>query len=128
MGLTGAELMGGMGDMKDILQPIVIRAINTESLSQRDPAPGPVSTLTGPLPGQNHIMMYSFIYVFGLIVLSVFKCLKTPIKVFIFGLLISLFVLFCRQGYPDEYNRANRSAYNDYFAGYKSYDYGGMSY
>lgn len=65
MGHTGAELMGGMGDMKGILQPIVIRAINTQSLSQRDPVPGPVSTLTGPLPGQNHIMMYSFIYRFG---------------------------------------------------------------
>lgn len=52
--------MGGMGDTKAILQPIMIRAINTESLSQRDPVPGPVSTLTGPLPGQNHIIMYSF--------------------------------------------------------------------
>lgn len=56
--------MGGMGDMKVILQPIVIRVINTESLSPRDPVPGPVSTLTGPLPGRNH-MMYSFMYTFG---------------------------------------------------------------
>lgn len=62
MGHTGAELMGGMGDMKGILQPIVIKAINIESLSQRDPTPGPVSTLTGPLPGQNHIMMYYILF------------------------------------------------------------------
>lgn len=53
--------MCGMGGMKGILQLIMIRAINTESLSQRDPVPGPVSTLTGPLPGQNHITIYSFI-------------------------------------------------------------------
>lgn len=44
--------MDGTGDMKGILQPIVIRAINTESLSQRDPVPEPVSTLTDPPPGQ----------------------------------------------------------------------------
>lgn len=49
--------MGGMGDMRGILQPIMTRAINTESLSQRDPVPGLVSTLTGPLPGQNRIVM-----------------------------------------------------------------------
>lgn len=64
MGHTGAELMAGMGDMKGILQPIMIRAINTESLSQRDPVPGPVSTLTGPLPGQNYRIMYSFMCTF----------------------------------------------------------------
>lgn len=57
MGRTGAELTGGMGDMRGILQPITTRAINTESLSQRDPVPGPVSTLTGPLPGQSQIAM-----------------------------------------------------------------------
>lgn len=49
--------MGGMGDMKGILEPIMTRAINTESLSQRDPVPGLVSTLTGPLLGQNQIVM-----------------------------------------------------------------------
>lgn len=62
--------MGGMGDMKGILQPIRTRAINTESLSQRDPVPGLVSTLTGPLPGQNHIVMCSFIDTFGHAVLN----------------------------------------------------------
>lgn len=37
--------------------------------------------------------------------------------------------LLCRQGYPEDYNRANRSAYNDYYADYaKHYDYGGMSH
>lgn len=41
---------------------------------------------------------------------------------------MSLLVLFYRQGYPEEYNRANRSAYNDYYADYKHYDYGGMSH
>lgn len=60
MGNTGTEQMDGTGDMKGILQPIVIRAINTESPSQRDPVPEPVSTLTGRLPGQNHLMMYNF--------------------------------------------------------------------
>nr|XP_049908507.1 protein transport protein Sec16A isoform X2 [Epinephelus moara] len=34
-----------------------------------------------------------------------------------------------RQGYPDEYQRANRSAYNDYYADYaKHYDYGAYNY
>lgn len=51
MGNTGAEQMDGTGDMKGILQPIVIRTINTESLSQRDPVLEPVSTLTGHLQG-----------------------------------------------------------------------------
>lgn len=33
-----------------------------------------------------------------------------------------------RQGYPDDYQRANQSAYSDYYAEYpKHYDYGGMS-
>lgn len=66
--------MGGMGDTKGILQHIMIRAINTESLSQRDPVPGPVSTLTGPLPGQNHIIIYSSIDSIGWAVLSAFSC------------------------------------------------------
>lgn len=60
MGHTGTEQMDGTGDMKGILQPIVIRAINTESLNQRDPVPEPVSTLTDPPPGQKHLMMYNF--------------------------------------------------------------------
>lgn len=50
--------MDGTGDMKGIPQPIVIRTINTESLSQRDPVQEPVSTLTGHLPGQNHLKMH----------------------------------------------------------------------
>nr|XP_046230540.1 protein transport protein Sec16A isoform X4 [Scatophagus argus] len=34
-----------------------------------------------------------------------------------------------RQGYPDDYHRANRSAYSDYYADYaKHYDYGGYNY
>ncbi|KAM3600349.1 uncharacterized protein V6R79_021856 [Siganus canaliculatus] len=34
-----------------------------------------------------------------------------------------------RQGYPDEYYRANRSAYSEYYADYaKHYDYGGYNY
>ncbi|XP_049460596.1 protein transport protein Sec16A isoform X2 [Epinephelus fuscoguttatus] len=34
-----------------------------------------------------------------------------------------------RQGYPDEYQRANRSAYNDYYADFpKHYDYGAYNY
>ncbi|XP_047425251.1 protein transport protein Sec16A isoform X2 [Mugil cephalus] len=34
-----------------------------------------------------------------------------------------------RQGYPDDYQRANRSAYNDYYADYpKHYDYAGYNY
>ncbi|XP_044031208.1 protein transport protein Sec16A isoform X4 [Siniperca chuatsi] len=34
-----------------------------------------------------------------------------------------------RQGYPDEYPRANRSAYSEYYADYaKHYDYGGYNY
>ncbi|KAF7652368.1 hypothetical protein LDENG_00097840 [Lucifuga dentata] len=33
-----------------------------------------------------------------------------------------------RQGYPDDYHRANRSAYSDYYADYaKQYDYGGYN-
>lgn len=58
MGNTGTEQTGGTGDMKGIPQPIVNRAINTESPSQRDPVPEPVSTLTGRLPGQNHFMQF----------------------------------------------------------------------
>lgn len=49
---TGAEQMLGMADMKGSPQLIVIQTTNTESLSQRDPAPEPVSTLTGPPPGE----------------------------------------------------------------------------
>lgn len=49
---TGAEQMLGMVDMKASPQLIVIQTTNTESLSQSDPAPEPVSTLTGPHPGQ----------------------------------------------------------------------------
>lgn len=52
--------MHGTADMKDTLQPIVIQTINTESLNQRDPVPELVSTLTGPLPGQNHLVMHNF--------------------------------------------------------------------
>ncbi|XP_070780798.1 protein transport protein Sec16A [Enoplosus armatus] len=34
-----------------------------------------------------------------------------------------------RQGYPEEYHRANRSAYSEYYADYaKHYDYGGYNY
>ncbi|XP_076613925.1 protein transport protein Sec16A isoform X2 [Chaetodon auriga] len=34
-----------------------------------------------------------------------------------------------RQGYPDDYHRANRSAYSEYYADYaKHYDYGGYNY
>ncbi|KAM9841400.1 protein transport protein Sec16A isoform 2-T2 [Aulostomus maculatus] len=34
-----------------------------------------------------------------------------------------------RQGYPDNYHRSNRSAYNEYYADYaKHYDYGGYNY
>nr|XP_057904596.1 protein transport protein Sec16A isoform X3 [Doryrhamphus excisus] len=34
-----------------------------------------------------------------------------------------------RQGYPDDYNRANRSAYDEYYANYaKHYDYAGYNY
>uniref|UniRef100_A0A674MV35 Protein transport protein sec16 n=1 Tax=Takifugu rubripes TaxID=31033 RepID=A0A674MV35_TAKRU len=33
-----------------------------------------------------------------------------------------------RQGYQDDYNRAKRTAYNDYYADYKHYDYAGMRY
>ncbi|XP_020508998.1 protein transport protein Sec16A isoform X4 [Labrus bergylta] len=34
-----------------------------------------------------------------------------------------------RQGYPEDYQRANQSAYNDYYADYaKHYDYAGYSY
>ncbi|KAG7241191.1 hypothetical protein INR49_025934 [Caranx melampygus] len=34
-----------------------------------------------------------------------------------------------RQGYPDDYHRANRSAYSDYYADYsKNYDYRGYNY
>lgn len=50
----GAEQTLGMADMRDRLQRIVIQTTHTESLSQRDPAPGPVSTLTGPHQGQSN--------------------------------------------------------------------------
>ncbi|TWW66407.1 Protein transport protein [Takifugu flavidus] len=33
-----------------------------------------------------------------------------------------------RQGYQDDYNRAKRTAYNDYYADYKHYDYAGYNY
>ncbi|XP_068562810.1 protein transport protein Sec16A isoform X2 [Cebidichthys violaceus] len=34
-----------------------------------------------------------------------------------------------RQGYPEDYQRANQSAYNEYYADYaKQYDYGGYNY
>lgn len=45
----------------------------------------------------------------------------------ILSLTISSFLLFYRQGYQDDYNRAKRTAYNDYYADYKHYDYAGMS-
>lgn len=51
---TGVEQILGMGDMMGRLQLIVIQPTNTESLSQTDQAPGQVSTLTGPHPGQSN--------------------------------------------------------------------------
>lgn len=48
---TGAEQIG-MADMKGSPQLTVIQTTSTESLHQTDPAPGPVSTLTGRHPGQ----------------------------------------------------------------------------
>ena len=44
--------MLGMADMMGSMQLIVIQTTRTESLNQTDPAPEPVSILTGPLPGQ----------------------------------------------------------------------------
>lgn len=53
---TEVEEILGMVDMKDSLQRIVIQTTSTESLSQNDPAPEPVSTLTGPHPGKAILM------------------------------------------------------------------------
>lgn len=50
--LTGADQMPGMADMKGSPQLTGIQTTSTESLNQSDPAPEPVSTLTGPPPGQ----------------------------------------------------------------------------
>lgn len=44
--------MLGMADMMARLQFIVIQTTSIEILSQRDPTPGQVSTLTGRHPGQ----------------------------------------------------------------------------
>lgn len=42
----------------------------------------------------------------------------------------SPFVYFlCRQGYPEDFHRANQSAYSEYYADYaKHYDYAGMNH
>ena len=48
----GAEQTLGMADMRGRPLFIVIQTTHTESLSLRDPAPEPVSTLTGPHQGQ----------------------------------------------------------------------------
>lgn len=40
-----------------------------------------------------------------------------------------LFSLFHRQGYAEDYHKANQSAYSDHYVDYpKPYDYAGMSY
>lgn len=49
---TGTEEILGMADMKGGTQPTVIQTTSTESLNQNDPAPGPVSILTGLHPGK----------------------------------------------------------------------------
>lgn len=49
---TEEEESLGMADMKGRTQPTAIQTTSTESLSQNDPAPGPVSTLTGLHLGQ----------------------------------------------------------------------------
>lgn len=50
--------MLGMADIKDSRQLIEIQITHTENLNQNDPAPEPVSTPTGPLPGQQKLFFY----------------------------------------------------------------------
>lgn len=58
-----------------------------------------------------------------------FFCVQFYVSLFIAKHALLFLALFYRQGYPEDYNRANRSAYNDYYADYaKHYDYGGMSH
>lgn len=96
-------------DTKVKPQLIVIQTTSTESLSQNGPAPGRVSTLTGPRPGT----LWKIQLVWSLLV-----CVNTE----------SVVLLSHRQGYAEDYHRANRSAYDEYYANYsKNYDYRGMS-
>lgn len=150
--------MLGMADIKDNRQLIEIQITHTENLNQNDPAPEPVSTPTGPLPGQRKgflcplslLPQLSYVFIVVIQFFMQFKVkpkhaqessmqslvcicvneLPTCFKGFCTEVNLNfLFALFHRQGYPEDYQRANPSAYSDHYVEYsKPYDYGGISH